>query len=46
MYCLCLQNMHELLTGTYGVPVWGSYTIFGVLTVATGLLLGVVSGNT
>lgn len=35
-----LKNMHELLTLTYGVPVWGSYTIFGVVVVATGILLG------
>ena len=30
---------------TYGVPVWGSYTIFGVVVVATGLLLGMVGDN-
>lgn len=35
-----LKNVHELLTLTYGVPVWGSYTIFGVVVVATGILLG------
>ena len=37
------QDVHELLTVTYGLPVWASYTIFGVATVLTGLLLGMVS---
>ena len=38
-----LQDLHELLTVTYGLPVWASYTIFGVSTVLLGILLGVVS---
>ena len=37
------QDLHELLTVTYGLPVWASYAIFGVATVLTGLLLGMVS---
>ena len=37
------QDLHELFTVTYGLPVWASYTIFGVATVLTGLLLGMVS---
>ena len=42
--CLSLsQDLHELLTVTYGLPVWASYTIFGVSTVLIGILLGVVS---
>lgn len=42
--CLSLlQDVHELLTVTYGLPVWASYTIFGVSTVLLGILLGVVS---
>ena len=40
---LCMQDTHELLTVTYGLPVWASYAIFGVLTVLVGILLGVVS---
>lgn len=37
---LLLKDLHELLTVTYGLPVWASYTIFGVATVLTGLILG------
>lgn len=36
-----LKDLHELLTVTYGLPVWASYTIFGVSTVLIGILLGV-----
>ncbi|KAL9958405.1 hypothetical protein ACROYT_G035412 [Oculina patagonica] len=36
-----LKDTHELLTVTYRLPVWASYTIFGVLTVLVGILLGV-----
>ena len=43
IYLSLLQDLHELLTVTYGLPVWASYTIFGVSTVLIGILLGVVS---
>ena len=43
IYLSLLQDVHELLTVTYGLPVWASYTIFGVSTVLLGILLGVVS---
>ena len=43
IYLSLLQDVHELLTVTYGLPVWASYTIFGVTTVLLGILLGVVS---
>lgn len=36
-----MKDVHELLTVTYGLPVWASYTIFGVSTVLLGILLGV-----
>ncbi|XP_068752185.1 thioredoxin-related transmembrane protein 1-like [Montipora capricornis] len=39
---LFLKDMHELITVTYGLPEWASYTIFGVSTVLTGLILGMV----
>lgn len=37
------QDLHELITVTYGLPDWASYTIFGLTTVLTGLFLGMVS---
>ncbi|KAJ7354851.1 thioredoxin- transmembrane protein 4 [Desmophyllum pertusum] len=40
-FSVLLKDLHELLTVTYGLPAWVSYTIFGVSTVLTGLLLGV-----
>ena len=43
IYLSLLQDLHELLTVTYGLPVWASYIIFGVSTVLVGILLGVVS---
>ena len=43
IYLSLSQDLHELLTVTYGLPVWASYTIFGVSTVLIGILLGVVS---
>lgn len=33
------------MTSTYGIPVWGSYCIFAVLTIIAGLLLGLVSSQ-
>ena len=40
---LLFQDLHELITVTYGLPDWASYTIFGLATVLTGLFLGMVS---
>ena len=40
---LLFQDLHELITVTYGLPDWASYTIFGLVTVLTGLFLGMVS---
>ena len=31
------------MTDLYGVPVWGSYLLFAVMTLAVGLVLGLVS---
>lgn len=39
---LLLKDLHELITVTYGLPDWASYTIFGLATVLTGLFLGMV----
>ena len=41
-YLSSLQNIHTALTESYGLPAWGSYVIFGVATVLTGLILGMV----
>ncbi len=31
------------MTEEYGIPVWGSYTIFAIATIIVGLILGLVS---
>ena len=43
MLLLALQNLHNTVTELYGVPVWGSYLLFAVITLAVGLVLGLVS---
>jgi len=35
--------MHASMTDDYGIPVWGSYLIFAIVTIVLGLLLGLVS---
>lgn len=41
---LCvLQRCHNYMTDQLGIPVWGSYVIFGLATLFSGLALGLVS---
>ncbi|XP_048392731.1 thioredoxin-related transmembrane protein 4 isoform X2 [Stegostoma tigrinum] len=35
-----IRQMHSYLTETLGIPAWGSYIIFAVATLVTGLILG------
>lgn len=37
------QQIHTYLTDSLGIPAWGSYIIFALVTLFTGLLLGLVS---
>jgi hypothetical protein len=37
-----VQNAHDLMTISYGFPVWASYVIFGLVTLACGLTAGLV----
>ncbi|XP_051867644.1 thioredoxin-related transmembrane protein 4 [Pristis pectinata] len=37
-----IRQMHNYLTETLGIPVWGSYIIFAVATLMTGLILGLI----
>jgi hypothetical protein len=37
------QAFYTLMTDEYGIPEWGCYVIFALLTIVTGLLLGLVS---
>ncbi|KAG9335811.1 hypothetical protein JZ751_003643 [Albula glossodonta] len=37
-----IRQIHTYLTETQGLPVWASYVIFAVVTLLTGLLLGLV----
>ncbi|XP_029114593.1 thioredoxin-related transmembrane protein 4 [Scleropages formosus] len=37
-----IRQIHSYLTETVGVPVWGSYIIFALVTLFTGLLLGLM----
>lgn len=39
------QRCHNYMTEQLGLPVWGSYVIFGLATLFSGLALGLVSGN-
>ena len=32
------------MTEEFGIPVWGSYTIFALATILAGLILGLVRG--
>lgn len=38
-----LQRCHNYMTDSLGIPVWGSYVIFGLVTLFLGLALGLVS---
>lgn len=40
---IMLQAFYTLMTEEYGIPEWGCYVIFALLTIVTGLLLGLVS---
>lgn len=40
-----LQDVHTSLTETYGIPVWASFVIFGIIVILLGLLLGMVSAG-
>ncbi|KAJ8290552.1 hypothetical protein GJAV_G00014390 [Gymnothorax javanicus] len=37
-----IRHIHSYLTETLGLPVWASYLIFGLATLLTGLILGLV----
>lgn len=40
-----IQQIHTYLTNTLGIPSWGSYVIFAIVTLFLGLLLGLVSNH-
>lgn len=40
---IMFQHCHNYLTEQLGVPVWGSYGIFALATLFSGLALGLVS---
>ncbi|XP_062863310.1 thioredoxin-related transmembrane protein 4 [Trichomycterus rosablanca] len=37
-----IRQMHTYLTNTLGIPSWGSYVIFAIVTLFLGLLLGLM----
>ncbi|GIY31269.1 thioredoxin-related transmembrane protein 1 [Caerostris darwini] len=39
---MLLRNTHNTLVQDYGIPYWGSYIIFGLLTILVGSLLGLL----
>ncbi|KAL1124630.1 hypothetical protein AAG570_001254 [Ranatra chinensis] len=41
--CVLFQVIHNLFTEDYGLPYWGSYLIFAVVTIILGAILGLVS---
>ncbi|NXF11597.1 TMX1 protein, partial [Smithornis capensis] len=38
-----IRHVHDYFTENLGIPVWGSYAIFGLATLFSGLILGLVS---
>lgn len=43
MFLCVFQRCHNYMTDQLGIPVWGSYVIFGLATLFSGLALGLVS---
>uniref|UniRef100_A0A3B3ZD21 Thioredoxin domain-containing protein n=1 Tax=Periophthalmus magnuspinnatus TaxID=409849 RepID=A0A3B3ZD21_9GOBI len=41
-----IRRCHNYMTDEVGIPNWGSYVIFGLVTLFSGLALGLVSLNT
>ncbi|NXV98676.1 TMX1 protein, partial [Calonectris borealis] len=39
-----IRHCHGYLTENVGIPVWGSYAVFALATLFSGLILGLVSG--
>ncbi|CAH2061811.1 unnamed protein product, partial [Iphiclides podalirius] len=37
-----LRSVHTMLMETYGLPTWGSYLIFALVTILVGALLGLI----
>uniref|UniRef100_A0A8C3RA39 Thioredoxin related transmembrane protein 1 n=1 Tax=Cyanoderma ruficeps TaxID=181631 RepID=A0A8C3RA39_9PASS len=40
--CLLFQHGHGYLTENLGIPVWGSYAVFGLTTLFLGMVLGLM----
>ncbi|MEQ2255533.1 hypothetical protein ILYODFUR_014871 [Ilyodon furcidens] len=40
--CCVFQRCHNYMTEQLGIPVWGSYVIFGLVTLFAGLTLGLL----
>ena len=38
-----LQAFYNLMTEQYGIPEWGCYVIFAIMTILLGLFIGLVS---
>ncbi|NWV39102.1 TMX1 protein, partial [Grantiella picta] len=38
-----IRHGHGYLTENLGIPVWGSYAVFGLATLFLGMILGLVS---
>lgn len=43
VYFSLFQTSHSYLVHDLGLPAWGSYLVFALATVLSGLLLGLVS---
>lgn len=40
---IIFQSIYTMMTQEYGIPEWACYVIFAILTIVTGLVLGLVS---
>jgi len=41
-FSMQLKDLHTYVTEKYGVPVWASFVLFGVVVILLGLLLGMI----
>jgi thiol-disulfide isomerase/thioredoxin len=41
-FSITIRNVHSAMTADYGIPVWGSYLIFAIVTILIGLFIGLI----
>ncbi|XP_052767749.1 thioredoxin-related transmembrane protein 1-like [Mya arenaria] len=41
-FAMTIRSFYTLMTEEYGIPEWGCYVIFALLTIVTGLVMGLI----